>query len=102
MKPGLSHVLIGLAIWLVVSLVAAPFGTGAAMWFGVTATTWFYISRERRQSEEWFRSNRIPPTQWRPRAWRDIAWPVGAVLAATAIVTVANRIAGALLARAVL
>jgi hypothetical protein len=100
--PGLGHALIGLAIWLVVSLVALPFGTGAHMWFGVMAAAWFYIGRERRQSEEHFGSNRIPPWRWKPRAFRDMAWPILAVVVATVAVRLADRAAGAALMAAVL
>jgi hypothetical protein len=101
-KPGLAHALLGLAIWLVVTLGALPFGADAAMWCGVTATAWFYIGRERRQSEEHFGSNRIPPWCWRERALRDVAWPVGAALIATLAVLAFDRLGGALLFAAVL
>ncbi len=102
MKPGLSHVLLGLLIWGLVSMVALPFAPATAPWFGVTATAAFYISRERRQSEEWFASNRIPPWRWRPRALRDAAWPILAALAATALCLVFDRFLGAALLAAVL
>jgi hypothetical protein len=101
-KPGLSHALLGLLIWGVVSLVTLPLAPAQAVWFGVTATTAFYVARERRQSEEWFGSNRIPPWRWRPRALRDVAWPVLAVLVATGLLIAADRLAGAALVRAVL
>jgi hypothetical protein len=66
--PGLSHALIG-------ATIAAPltFAFGPAV--GIAAAVGFYVGRERRQSEEWAGSNRIPPWVWKPRALRDIAWP---------------------------
>jgi hypothetical protein len=72
--PALSHALIGVLITLAVGgiLAAVPIGTWGA---GAIAAFIFYLSRERRQSEEHFGSNRIWPWQWKPRAWRDMAWP---------------------------
>lgn len=102
MTPAIGHILLGLAIWLVVSLVVLPFGTGLHMWFGVTAAAWFYIGRERRQSEEHFGSNRIPPWRWKPRALRDAGLPILAALIATAATMLLDRFGGAMLLRAVL
>jgi|GEM_PF-6970755 len=102
MTPGLSHALIGLAIWGAVTLLALPVLPASAAVLGVAAAAFFYIGRERRQSEEFFGSNRIPPWRWRPRAFRDMAWPIGAALAAAALASVASRIGGALLVDAVL
>jgi hypothetical protein len=90
MTPGVSHILLGAAIWLVVALVALPFGTGAHPWIGFAASTWYYIGRERRQSEEFFGSNRIPPWRWRPRAFRDAGWPVLATLIASVSLVLAR------------
>lgn len=97
MKPGLSHALIGLVIWLVVSVAAFYAAPGQHLWFGVTAAAAFYVGRERRQSEEFFGSNRIPVWKWRPRALRDMAWPIGVVLLATVVAALLDRLAGALL-----
>lgn len=89
MTPGLFHALIGLAIYVVVSFVALILGAGGHQWVGFAAAAWFYIGRERRQSEEHFGSNRIPPWRWKPRALRDLAWPVLAAGAAALAVTLA-------------
>lgn len=86
MKPGVAHVLLGLAIWAVVTGPLSIVGVPNAPWFGFTATSAAYASRERRQSEEWFGSNRIALWKWRPRAWRDMAWPILAAGIATALV----------------
>lgn len=108
MKPGVSHALIGLAIWAVVTapaawvLLWAGITPAVAPWFGVVATAAAYISRERRQSEEWFGSNRIALWKWRPRAFRDMAWPIFASLVATFIQSSADRVGGVWLLRAVL
>jgi hypothetical protein len=83
--PALSHALIGVLITLVVGgiLAAAPIGPWGA---GAVAAFTFYLSRERRQSEEHFGSNRIALWQWKPRAFRDMAWPaLAGVLVALAI-----------------
>lgn len=86
MTPGLSHVLIALAIHAAVSFVALVLGAGGHQWVGFAAAAWFYIGRERRQSEEYFGSNRIAPWRWKPRALRDLAWPVlAAGIAALAV-----------------
>ena len=99
MPPGLAHALIALAIQLAfglplafllrVDVVAAVLHGGllAAVLGGVLAVG-FYLGRERRQSEEYWRSNRIPPWQWRPRAARDFAWPLLAVSLASIVVEV--------------
>ena len=80
-SPGLGHAALGIVITLMVGgflalIPVGPWGAGA-----VTAFI-FYLSRERRQSEEHFGSNRIWPWHWKPRAGRDIAWPA---LAATLV-----------------
>lgn len=75
MPPGLAHALIGAAI-------AAPLTLAFGPAAGIAAAVGFYVGRERRQSEEWAGSNRIPPWVWKPRALRDIGWPA---IAATAV-----------------
>ena len=73
MPPGLAHALIAVVLTLIVGvpaqLAGVTSGVGAAVAIG------FYIGRERRQSEEWAGSNRIPPWVWKPRALRDAGWP---------------------------
>jgi hypothetical protein len=73
-SPGLGHAALGIVITLMVGgfLALVPVGPWGA---GAVAAFIFYMSRERRQSEEHFGSNRIWPWQWKPRAGRDIAWP---------------------------
>lgn len=85
MPPGLAHAAIAAALTALVagfgSILAywgvpiGPAATGAAFAIG------FYIGRERRQSEEWAGSNRIPPWRWKPRALRDAGWPALTALA---------------------
>lgn len=82
MPPGLSHALIGAAI---AAPLSAAFGAAA----GIAGAVGFYAGRERRQSEEHFGSNRIPPWRWKPRALRDIAWPA---LAATIVAIAIARL----------
>lgn len=81
MTPGLSHALIALAIQAAVAALASLLLRNGVLGFGVGAAValGFYLGRERRQSEEWFGSNRIAPWRWRPRALRDLAWPALAV-----------------------
>lgn len=81
MPPGLAHALLAVAIQ---AIVAAPLAfvlrDGAiAFAIGGAFAVGFYAGRERRQSEEWWGSNIIPPWVWRPRAFRDMAWPALAV-----------------------
>jgi hypothetical protein len=81
MRPSVSHVLLGLAFTAIVGgptqfLYARFLSIDIGWWHGFTFTLAFYASRERRQSEEFWGSNRIPPWQWKPRALRDIAYPV--------------------------
>jgi hypothetical protein len=78
--PGVGHAALGIVIMLVVGggLALIPVGPWGA---GAVAAFIFYLSRERRQSEEHFDSNRIPPWKWKPRAGRDMGWP--ALAAAT-------------------
>lgn len=96
MKPWQTHIMLGLAI-CAGFVMAARAALGIAAWFlpelafvhipfwiGPIATAWFYIGRERRQSEEWAGSNRIPPWVWKPRALRDAGWPALASLAVAA------------------
>lgn len=90
-RPGLAHALLALALQAAVgvpAVIAIAFGGGPALaglaWpFGMVGgacfAVGFYVGRERRQSEEWWGSNRIPPWQWKPRALRDIGWPALAV-----------------------
>ena len=84
MPPGLAHALLALAIQ---AIVAAPLAfllrvdavaatlTGGLLGcaIGAAVAIGVYLGRERRQSEEWFRSNVIPFWRWRPRALRDAA-----------------------------
>jgi len=91
-SPGLAHAALGIVIMLVVGAILAliPVGPWGA---GAVAASIFYLSRERRQSEEHFRSNQIPPWQWKPRAWRDMGWPaLAAAIVATLIEAVATLI----------
>ncbi len=90
MTPGLAHALLAVATQ---AIVAAPLAfalridaVAAALTGGVLAAViggafaaGVYAGRERRQSEEWWGSNRIPPWRWKPRAFRDMAWPALAV-----------------------
>lgn len=92
MTPGLSHVLIALALQAALAvpvtlaiLHAGPPALAAFAWpLGVAAgacfAMGFHAGRERRQSEEFWGSNRIPPWIWKPRALRDLGWPALAVL----------------------
>jgi hypothetical protein len=83
--PGIGHALIGIGTMLVVGAVLAliPVGPWGA---GAVAAFIFYLSRERRQSEEHFGSNQIPPWRWKPRAGRDMGWPaLAAAIVATLI-----------------
>jgi hypothetical protein len=72
--PGLAHAALGVAITLAVGgiVAAIPIGPWGA---GAIAAFIFYLSRERRQTEEWAGSNRVSLLRWKPRAWRDMAWP---------------------------
>lgn len=92
MTPGLSHVLIALGIMAVHAIFAGLLvGDGVVgVWIGAAAGVWFYIGRERRQSEEHFGSNRIPPWRWKPRALRDAGWPALACFVAALAFTLAN------------
>jgi hypothetical protein len=101
MPPGLAHALLALALQCVVALPLALLlrvdAVAALLAGGVLATVvgaafaiGFYLGRERRQSEEWAGSNRIPPWVWKPRALRDAAWPAAAVLAVVAALAVAR------------
>lgn len=78
-QPGLAHAAVASLITLAVSIPAQMFGVSAGI--GAAAAIGFYIGRERRQSEEWWGSNRIPPWRWKPRAFRDAGWPALAALA---------------------
>jgi hypothetical protein len=97
MPPGLAHALLALAIQAAVAvpiafalridaLAALLTGGVLALAIGAAFAGGAYFGRERRQSEEWYRSNRIPPWVWRPRAFRDMAWPALAVLAVVMLV----------------
>ncbi len=84
MPPGLAHAAIAVVLTFLVGvpalLLGSTAGVGGAMAIG------FYIGRERRQSEEWAGSNRIPPWRWKPRALRDAGWPaIAAVVTAFGI-----------------
>lgn len=79
MPPGLAHALIAA---LLTALVGVPAHLlGGSVWLGAAVAIGFYIGRERRQSEEWAGSNRIPPWVWKPRAFRDAGWPAVSALA---------------------
>lgn len=82
--PGLAHAAIGAAISAAVAVPAQLFGVSAGI--GAAVAIGFYAGRERRQAEEWWGSNRIPPWRWKPRALRDVAWPaLSALVAAYAV-----------------
>jgi hypothetical protein len=83
----MAHALVALGMQALVALpLALALRDGvAALAGGTAAAIGFYLGRERRQSEEWAGSNRIPPWVWRPRALRDLAWPALAVLLAVAL-----------------
>lgn len=82
--PGLAHAAIGAAISAAVAVPAQLFGVSAGI--GAAVAIGFYAGRERRQSEEWAGSNRIPPWVWKPRALRDAAWPALSGLAVAALI----------------
>lgn len=97
MTPGLAHALLALLIQGVIALplafllridaVAALLRGGVlAMVIGGAVAFGASLGRERRQSEEVWGSNRIPPWLWRPRAFRDMAWPALAVVLAVGVV----------------
>ena len=103
MTPGLAHALLALLIQGVIALplafllrleaVAAFLRGGVlAMALGGMLAVGFYLGRERRQSEEVWGSNRIPPWLWRPRAFRDMAWPALAVALAVGAVAAVLRL----------
>lgn len=71
--PGAAHALLGAALTALIGLPCALAGLPALI--GAAFAIGFYVGRERRQSEEYFGSNRIAPWRWNPRAWRDMAWP---------------------------
>lgn len=79
MPPGLAHAAIAVVLTLLVGVPAHLLGVTAGL--GAAAAIAFYVGRERRQSEEWAGSNRIPPWIWKPRALRDAGWPALAALA---------------------
>lgn len=78
MPPGLAHAAIAAVLTLLVAIPAQLAGVTAGL--GAAVAIGFYIGRERRQSEEWWGSNRIPPWRWKPRALRDAGWPAIAAL----------------------
>jgi hypothetical protein len=99
MTPGLAHAALALLLQALVALplafalridaVAALLTGGVlAAVVGMAFALGFYAGRERRQTEEHYGSNRIPPWWWKPRALRDFAWPALAVLVATAAVAI--------------
>lgn len=79
MPPGLAHAAIAALLTALVGVPAQMLG--GSSWLGAAFSIGFYISRERRQSEEWAGSNRIPPWVWKPRAFRDAGWPAISALA---------------------
>lgn len=78
MPPGLAHAVIAVVLTLLVGVPAQLLGVTAGL--GAAVAIGFYLGRERRQSEEWWGSNRIPPWRWKPRALRDAGWPAIAAL----------------------
>lgn len=100
--PGLAHAAIAAALTVLVgvpaslllridAVAAALTGGVLGMTIGVVFATGVYVGRERRQSEEWWGSNRIPPWLWRPRAWRDMGWPALAAAGVVALTWLARR-----------
>ena len=79
MPPGLAHAAIAAVLTVLVGVPAQLLGVTAGL--GAAVAIGFYIGRERRQSEEWWGSNRIPPWLWKPRALRDAGGPSLAALA---------------------
>jgi hypothetical protein len=77
MTPGTSHALIALALQVMLAVPLMFLLRDAPTAFGVgwAFASGFYVGRERRQSEEWYGTNRLFPWEWRPRAFRDAAWP---------------------------
>lgn len=88
MPPGLAHALLALAIQGAIALPLAFVLRDGVMAFAIGGgcAVSFYVGRERRQSEEFWGSNRIPPWLWRPRAFRDAGWPALAVTLVTCAV----------------
>lgn len=81
--PGIGHAAFG-------SAVAMAFGgaallTGQSPLWGWLISLCWYVSRERRQSEEHYGSNRIPPWWWKPRTGRDLLWPALGAAVVTAL-----------------
>lgn len=87
MPPGLAHAAIAACIAALVAVPAQLAGVTAGV--GAAVAIGFYVGRERRQSEEWAGSNRIPPWVWKPRALRDAGWPA---VSATAVAWVIGRV----------
>lgn len=89
MKPGLSHALLALGMqWAIAVPILIVSGNGLlATASGALFSAGFYVGRERRQSEEHYGSNRIPVWWWKPRALRDLGWPLLAVSAPVAALT---------------
>ncbi|MBR0675436.1 hypothetical protein GXW77_04530 [Roseomonas alkaliterrae] len=87
MTPGLSHALIAGMLTLAVGGLAAALG--ASPLIGAGFAVGFYVGRERRQSEEWAGSNRIPPWRWKPRALRDVLWSALAAAVVTGLMVLA-------------
>lgn len=92
MPPGLAHALLALGLQGAVALplLLTPIGGVMAAAIGAVFASGFYLGRERRQSEEWAGSNRIPPWRWKPRAGRDLAWPVLALAAVVVALAMAR------------
>lgn len=96
MKPWLSHLLLGLLLTFLVGAptqfaIALLFHINVGWWAGFYFTLGAYLSRERRQSEEWYGSNRISPFLWRPRALRGAGYPALASLALCILVELISR-----------
>jgi hypothetical protein len=88
--PGLGHAALGVAFTLALGAVFSVLPYLGPYGYAAMCATVFYVSRERRQSEEHFGSNRIMPWQWKPRAGRDIAWPALAAALVALLIEVAT------------
>lgn len=78
LRPGLTHS----ALAAIPTLLGCIAGNA---WIGAAFAIGFYVGRERKQSEYYYRDTMLEPWVWQPRAWRDMGWPT---LTALAIATV--------------
>lgn len=88
MTPGLSHAVIAAVMTFIVSGTSMVLGGSPGL--GMAVAIGFYLGRERRQAEEAFGSNRIPPWRFLPRSLRDLAWPALASAAVTGLLLLAR------------